>query len=81
MPVDTDGNPRDIKFYPQKGKLVNKWLLKGLVHDNAHARRLSLQNKFVGSTLNSKSPLPVQSLKILRFIRTSVALAGLVILR
>ena len=55
--------------------------LKGLVHDNAHARRLSLQNKFVGSTLNSKSPLPVQSLKILRFIRTSVALAGLVILR
>ena len=55
--------------------------LKGLVHDNAHARRLSLQNKFVGSTLNSKSPLRVQSLKILRFIRTSVALAGLVILR
>ena len=55
-------------------------VLKGLVHDNAHARRLSLQNKFVGSTLNSKSPLPVQSLKILRFIRTSVALAGLVIL-
>ena len=54
--------------------------LKGLVHDNAHARRLSLQNKFVGSTLNSKSPLPVQSLKIIRFIRTSVALAGLVIL-
>ena len=56
-------------------------ILKGLVHDNAHARRLSLQNKFVGSTLNSKSPLPVQSLKILRFIRTFVALAGLVILR
>ena len=56
-------------------------MFKGLVHDNAHARRLSLQNKFVGSTLNSKSPLPVQSLKILRFIRTSVALAGLVILR
>ena len=55
--------------------------LKGLVHDNAHARRLSLQNKFVGSTLNSKSPLLVQSLKILRFIWTSVALAGLVILR
>ena len=54
---------------------------KGLVHDNAHARRLSLPNKFVGSTLNSKSPLPVQSLKILRFIRTSVPLAGLVILR
>ena len=26
--------------------------LKGLVHDNAHAHRLSLQNKFVGSTLN-----------------------------
>ena len=55
--------------------------LKGLVHDNAHAPRLSLQNKFVGSTLNSKSPLPVQSLKILRFVPTSVALAGLVILR
>ena len=54
---------------------------KGLVHDNAHARPLSLQNKFVGSTLNSKSPLPVQSLKILRFIRTSVASAGLVILQ
>ena len=55
--------------------------LKGLVHDNAHARRLSLENKFVGSTLNSKSPLPVQSLKIRRFIWASVALAGLVILR
>ena len=26
--VDTDGNLRDIKFYPQKGKLVNKQLLK-----------------------------------------------------
>ena len=62
-------------------KLKVRCYLKGLVHDNAHARRLSLQNKFVGSTLNSKSPLPVQSLKILRFIRTSVALAGLVILR
>ena len=47
----------------------------------AHARRLSLQNKFVGSTLNSKSPLLVQSSKILRFIPTSVALAGLVIVR
>ena len=57
-----------------------KGFLKGLVHDNAHARRLSLRIKFVGSVLNSKSPLPVQSLKILRFIRTSVALAGLVIL-
>ena len=72
-------------FYPMwcQTELVLKiWLpLKGLVHDNAHARRLSLQNKFVASTLNSKSPLPVQSLKILRFIRTSVALAGLVILR
>ena len=55
--------------------------LKGRDHGYAHARRLSLQNKFVGSTLNSKSPLPVQSLKILRFIPTSVALAGLVILR
>ena len=46
----------------------------------AHARRLSLQNKFVGATLNSKSPILVQSLKILQFIPTSVALAGLVIL-
>ena len=55
--------------------------LEGLVHDNAHARHVSLQNRFVGSTLNSKSPLPVQSLKILCFIRISVALAGLVILR
>ena len=63
-------------------KHLSKWeKLKGLVHDNAHELRLSLQNKFVGSTLNSKSPLPVQSLKILRFIRRSVALAGLVILR
>ena len=52
-----------------------------LVHDNAHARCLSLQNEFVESTLSSKSLLPVQSLKILRFIRTSVAFAGLVILR
>ena len=63
------------------GSCISNVFLKGLVHDNAHARRLSLQNKFVGSTLNSKSPLAVQSLTILRFIRTSVALAGLVILR
>ena len=56
-------------------------MLRGRDHGYAHARRLSLQNIFVGSALNSKSPLPVQSLKILRFIRTSVALAGLVILR
>ena len=55
-------------------------LSKRLVHDNGHARRLSLQNKFGGSTLNSKSQLVVQSLKILGFISTSVALAGLVIL-
>ena len=34
--------------------------LKGRDHGYAHARRLSLQNKLVGSTLNSKSPLPVQ---------------------
>ena len=47
----------------------------GRDHGYVHARCLSLQNKFVGSTLNSKSPLPVQSLKILRFIRTAVALA------
>ena len=53
---------------------------KGCDHGYAHARRLSLQNKFVGSALNSKSPLLVQSLKILLFIPTSVALAGLVIL-
>ena len=65
-----------------RGKLMlANFRLKGLVHDNAHAHRLSLQNKFVGSTLNSKLPLPVQSLKILRFIPTSIALAGLVILR
>ena len=68
-------------YYPFSRGVRVIGLLKGLVHDNAHARRLALQNKFVGSTLNSKSPLPVQSLKILRFIRTSVALAGLVILR
>ena len=61
--------------------LISLLFLKGLVPDNAHARRLSLQNKFVGSSLNSKSPLPVQSLKILRFIPKSVALAGVVILR
>ena len=55
--------------------------LEGRDHGCAHARRLSLQNKCVGSTLNSKSPLLVHSLKLLRFIPTSVALAGLVILR
>ena len=32
-------------------------VLKGRDHGYAHARRLSLQNKFVGSTLNSKSLL------------------------
>ena len=42
-------------------------VLKGLVHDNAHARRLPPQNKFVGSTLHSKSPLPVQSFENLSF--------------
>ena len=30
---------------------TSSWFLKGLVHDNEHVRRLSLQNKFVGSTL------------------------------
>ena len=55
--------------------------LEGRDHGCAHARRLSLQNKCVGSTLDSKSPLLVHSLKLLRFIPTSVALAGLVILR
>ena len=54
--------------------------LEGRDHGCAHARRLSLQNKCVGSTLDSKSPLLVHSLKLLRFIQTSVALAGLVIL-
>ena len=58
----------------------NDFTFKGCDHGYAHARRLSLQNKFVGSALNSKSPLLVQSLKILLFIPISVALAGLVIL-
>ena len=68
----------EVKFTPLLSRYSK--VLKGLVHDNAHARHLSLQNKFVRSTLNSKSPLPVQSLKILHFIRTSVALGGLVLL-
>ena len=71
-----------LKFGVDSGpSKISSTSIKGSDHGYAHARRLSLQNKFVGSTLNSKSPLPVQSLKILRFIRTSVALAGLVILR
>ena len=41
--------------------LLSTSTLKGRDHGYAHARHLSLQNKFVGSTLNSKSPLPVQS--------------------
>ena len=65
----------------RESKGVGRDILKGRDHGYAHACRLSLQFKIVGSTLNSKSPLPVQSLKILRFIPTSVALAGLVILR
>ena len=65
-----------------RNKGTSVWLtLKGRDRGYAHACRLSFQNKFVGSTLNSKSPLLVQSLKILRFTPTSVALAGLVILR
>ena len=71
----------EIGFLRNMNVFCSNHDLKGLVNDNAHARRLALQNKFVGSALNLKSPLPVQSLKILRFIRTSVALAGLVILR
>ena len=69
--------------FPTSG-VLSFWVgsvLKGRDHSYVHACRLSLQNKFDESTLNSKSPLPVQSLKILRFIPTSVALAGLVILR
>ena len=65
----------------RESKGVGRDILKERDHGYAHACRLSLQFKIVGSTLNSKSPLPVQSLKILRFIPTSVALAGLVILR
>ena len=42
---------------------------------------LILQRLVIEPTLNSKSPLLVQSLKILRFIPTSFALVGLVILR
>ena len=56
-------------------------ILKGLDHGYAHARSQALQNKFVGSTLNSKSPLLLQSFKIRRFVLTSVALAGPVILQ
>ena len=59
--------------FTTKEFLTSTHILKGRDHGYAHARRLSLQNKFVGSTLNSKSPLLVQSLKILRFIPTSVA--------
>ena len=62
-------------------RLLSGWKATSTTGRPHCARRLSLQNKFVGSTLNSKSPLLVQSLKILRFIPTSVALAGLVILR
>ena len=59
----------------------NKYNLKGLDHGYAHARRHALQNKFVGSTINSKTPLLLQSFKIRRFVFTSVALAGPVILQ
>ena len=72
---------RSIAVFCSARKDLKTLCLKGLIHDNAHARPLSLQNKFIVSTLNSRSPLPVQSSKILRFIRTSVALAGLVLLR
>ena len=58
----------------------NDFTFKVRDHGYAHTRLLFLQNKFVGSTLNSKSPLLVQSLQVLLFIPISVALAGLVVL-
>ena len=76
--VGVDGPPPQTFWYVAVFR--NDFTFKGCDHGYAHARRLSLQNKFVGSALNSKSPLLVQSLKILLFIPTSVALAGLVIL-
>ena len=76
LTVMRNGHTRTVAVIP-----CTMSLLKARDHGYAHARRLSLQNKFVGSTLNSKSPLLVQSLKILRSIPTSVALAGLVIPR
>ena len=63
------------------GKGTLDVILKGLDHRYAHARRHALQNKFVGSTMNSKTPVLLQSFKIRRFVFTSVALAGPVILQ
>ena len=57
----------------KKGEKKEKERKKERLRRNfKHARRLSLQNKFVGSTLNSKFPLLLQSLNFLRFIPTSV---------
>ena len=47
--------------------------LKAAVHRLAHVPCDSVQNKFVGPTLNSKSRTVVQSSSILRFSTSSAA--------
>ena len=54
--------------------------LKEAVHRSAHVLCDSVQNKFVGPTLNSKSRTVVQSSSILRFSTSSAALTGLFLL-
>ena len=54
--------------------------LKAAVHRLAHVPCNSVQNKFVGPTLNSKSRTVKQSSSILRFSTSSAALTGLLLL-
>ena len=54
-------------------------MLKAAVHRLAHVPCDSVQNKFVGPTVNSKSRTVVQSSSILRFSTSSAALTGLII--
>ena len=55
-------------------------MLKAAVHRLAHVPCNSVQDKFVGPTLNSKSRTVEQSSSILRFSTSSAALTGLFLL-
>ena len=72
-----------LLYIVQGSNTGRKTDLKERDHGYAHARHLSHQNKFVGSTLNSKSPLPritgtiIENLSFYSEIRRFIWLAQL----